>query len=220
MRSEERFALEALNRTFGGTYIEGEDPPDAYFINDELKIGVEVSFLVEEVEMETEAAVSKISQYVDDKIGDMIPEDRWIYLGLRSPINRLSDFKRELLVSIQKLIENDTHAENLDIVGNKVSIFYYRNRLKTKDRVLQFHSYQSKFSIEQARQLLESRISKKSELLTRIAHSSTLWLVLINLYRHASTDLYKEIYKNLKIDHPFEKIIIVNEHGRVETLNQ
>ena len=225
MRKEEIHALEALIYAYGGDYEKGDDPPDAYFIKEGKRIAIEVSMLVEKIKkksritsrMDIDASVASMSKFVDDEVGDLIPDDKCIYLGLKSPILEIPKFKAELLILIKQVIDTNENLKNIDIFGNRVSI-HYKLRGPSAERVVQFHSTSQKFSIQQASELLRDRILDKTRKMRDIINKTPCWLILINTYWSANIDTYREIYARMNINHPFEEIFIVDQYLEIERL--
>ncbi|MES9912828.1 MAG: hypothetical protein ABW126_10585 [Candidatus Sedimenticola sp. 4PFRAG1] len=61
MSPNEEYVLEVLKNEYGGHYIEGEDPPDAYLFLDGNRIAVEVTRLVEQVRNDSGEVVSRMT---------------------------------------------------------------------------------------------------------------------------------------------------------------
>ncbi len=59
LSEDEKFVIDSLNSSLGGSWLPGEDPPDVYLMQDSVKVAVEISTL---------------TQYVVGKSGD--PEPR------------------------------------------------------------------------------------------------------------------------------------------------
>jgi hypothetical protein len=49
LREDEKFVIKALCNTYGGTWRDGEDPPDAYLSLSDGEVAVEISILTQHV---------------------------------------------------------------------------------------------------------------------------------------------------------------------------
>lgn len=63
--------------------------------------------------------------------------------------------------------------------------------------------------------ILADRIEAKEKACTPSNFEGEYWLALLNDYWIANFDIYKAAYKRLKLNHGFEKIIIVNYDGDI-----
>lgn len=200
MRYEEKNALESLIAEFGGEYVDGEDPPDAYIKLNGKSIGVEVTMLVEQIirngkaqsKLAEEAPVWSIADELENKIGDSIPDNSWLYLGLPSPINKISKFKKELERVSLEFIQSGIEKAEENILGNRVSLYFYKSERQPKRKVSQFVSSRQSFYIDQAELILRDRIEVKNNKINRLS-SDEYWLVLINTYWPASIEIYRSI---------------------------
>lgn len=225
MRYEETSALDSLIATFGGKYKGGEDPPDAYITLNGQRIAVEVTMLVEQItrngktrsRFADEVPVWDIASELEQKIGDSIPDNSWLYLGLPSPINEISKFKKELARISLEFIKSGVERTDKNILGNRVSLYFYRTEKSPKRKVAQFVSSRQSFYIDQAELILRDRIEVKNKKIARLAFDE-YWLALINTYWPASIEIYRKIYDRLEIEHKFDKIFIIDQAGKVESL--
>jgi hypothetical protein len=226
MRKEEEYALEALVSRFGGEFSAGEDPPDAYLHKNGQCVAVEVSMLVERItengvtrsRIADEAPVTKISEELEAEIGDSIPNGRWLYLGLPCPIKGMQMFKKGLTQFAREIIaDNEKSAERI-ISGNLVSIYYYSDRGEQERKVAQFVLGAQSFDKEQAKLILHDRITVKNRKIAKLPGTNECWLVLLNHYWPANIETYREVYKSYKGEHKFDKILIIDQHKRVEIL--
>ncbi|NRD75212.1 hypothetical protein HQQ94_18690 [Shewanella sp. VB17] len=226
MRHEEEFALKALVSKYGGEFTEGEDPPDAYLLVNDQRIAVEVSMLVEHItkngttltKMAEDVPVSKISKELEAAIGDYIPDEKWLYLGLPTPIKNIRKFRTELAQFALEVVRNNTESADRIISGNRVSINYYSNRLSPEKKVVQFVSGRQSFNKEQAAFILQDRIKNKDGKIAMHAGTSEYWLALVNTYWPANIETYREVYKSFQYEHKFNKILIIDNQKQVEVL--
>lgn len=225
MRLEEKNALDSLIAVYGGECEDGEDPPDAYITLDGQRIAVEVTMLVEQItkngktrsKFADEVPVRNIANELEQKIGDFIPDNSWLYLGLPSPINDISKFKKELALISLEIIKSGVERADRDILGNRVSLYFYKTEKAPRRKVAQFVSSRQSFYIDQAELILRDRIEVKNKKIARLT-SAECWLVLINTYWPASIEIYRSIYDRLQIEHKFNKIFIIDQAGNVESL--
>jgi hypothetical protein len=225
VRPEEEYALDALVSKFGGEYSKGDEPPDAYLVIDGKKIAVEVSMLVERVNengvirsrLSDDAPVSRISDELEKKIGNKVPENKWIFLVLPSPIKGMSKFKKELTKIILELISENTKEKEVKIFDNLVSIYLYENRLKADKKFVQAIStrYASSNIHDNCQLLLQDRINVKNKKCKKGEDADEYWLALLNSYWQADFESYKRAYKSLEIEHNFNKICLIDGYKQV-----
>ena len=66
--------------------------------------------------------------------------------------------------------------------------------------------------------LLNDRISSKAKKCSTLSDISEYWLALYNHYWVADYQSYKSSYDRLKINHPFNKVLIVDGYGQAQQL--
>ena len=134
MSPNEEFVLNALVGYFGGVFIDGEDPPDAYLLLDSRRIAVEVSMLVQQLvdkngnqrsRFKDDIPAVNLANDLDDELNNLIPADKYVFLIIPSPINDIRKTRKELGQKILEKIETNSEISDFDIRGNRISINIY-----------------------------------------------------------------------------------------------
>ncbi|NQZ27899.1 MAG: hypothetical protein HRT55_16460 [Colwellia sp.] len=228
MKPDEEYVLAALASKFGGKYIDGEDPPDGYLLLNNRKIAVEVTKLVEHINengkrrsrLADDVPISNIVAQLNEEIGNLIPNNRWIHLVIPSPIKGINEFKKELTRIIINMITTKTYEAVIDILGYVVAINLYKCQQPPKIKVVQAIATQfaSTNIDENTLFLLENRISIKNKICNANGEIDEYWLALFNTYCMADIDSYRGAYESLQLDHNFSKIYIIDGYRRVYKL--
>ena len=228
MKPDEEYVLAALASKFGGKYIDGEDPPDGYLLLNNRKIAVEVTKLVEHINengkrrsrLADDVPISNIVAQLNEEIGNLIPNNRWIHLVIPSPIKGINEFKKELTRIIINMITTKTYEAVIDILGYVVAINLYKCQQPPKVKVVQAIATQfaSTNIHENTVFLLENRISTKNQKCNANGEVDEYWLALFNTYCMADIDSYRGAYESLQLDHNFSKIYIIDGYRRVYKL--
>ena len=228
MKPDEEYVLAALASKFGGKYIDGEDPPDGYLLLNNRKIAVEVTKLVEHINengkrrsrLADDVPISNIVAQLNEEIGNLIPNNRWIHLVIPSPIKGINEFKKELTRIIINMITTKTYEAVIDILGYVVAINLYKCQQPPKIKVVQAIATQfaSTNIDENTLFLLENRISIKNKICNANGEIDEYWLALFNTYCMADIDSYRGAYESLQLEHNFSKIYIIDGYRRVYKL--
>ena len=228
MKPDEEYVLAALASKFGGKYIDGEDPPDGYLLLNNRKIAVEVTKLVEHINengkrrsrLADDVPISNIVEQLNEEIGNLIPNNRWIHLVIPSPIKGINVFKKELTRIIINMIATKTYEAVIDILGYVVAINLYKCQQPPKIKVVQAIATQfaSTNIDENTLFLLENRISIKNKICNANGEIDEYWLALFNTYCMADIDSYRGAYESLQLEHNFSKIYIIDGYRRVYKL--
>ncbi|MCJ8293270.1 MAG: hypothetical protein MJK15_02585 [Colwellia sp.] len=228
MKPDEEYVLAALASKFGGKYIDGEDPPDGYLLLNNRKIAVEVTKLVEHINengkrrsrLADDVPISNIVAQLNEEIGNLIPNNRWIHLVIPSPIKGINEFKKELTRIIINMITTKTYEAVIDILGYVVAINLYKCQQPPKVKVVQAIATQfaSTNIHDNTVFLLENRISTKNQKCNANGEVDEYWLALFNTYCMADIDSYRGAYESLQLEHNFSKIYIIDGYRRVYKL--
>ena len=228
MKPDEEYVLAALASKFGGKYIDGEDPPDGYLLLNNRKIAVEVTKLVEHINengkrrsrLADDVPISNIVAQLNEEIGNLIPNNRWIHLVIPSPIKGINEFKKELTRIIINMITTKTYEAVIDILGYVVAINLYKCQQPPKIKVVQAIATQfaSTNIDENTLFLLENRITIKNKICNANGDIDEYWLALFNTYCMADIESYRGAYESLQLEHNFSKIYLIDGYRRVYKL--
>lgn len=132
IRSYERFVMDRLAAHLGGAWEAGEDPPDAYLVRTSGTVAVEVSTLTQHVRLPGRPSVPRIGMdagvldlvnALNRSIAAMVGRDRYAVVVLRSPLENLRRFKRELARHVESSLAAPSEvSRTIVIAGNTVKI--------------------------------------------------------------------------------------------------
>jgi len=229
MRIDETFAMNSIVKEFGGTFTEGEDPPDAYLQLNGKNIAVEITQLVQQVQNDKGEMISRhahdrpaitLSDELDLQMKNDIPKGKYVFLVLGTPINNIRKTKRELKKEILTQLKSGVVKQDLIVENNEISVSIYNGDRATGKKVIS--AIANKFSdanlLNNTMNLLSDRITSKLKKCKAKSYNGEYWLALLNDYWVADTDSYRLAYGKLNIQHDFSKILIIDSHGQVESI--
>ncbi len=229
MRPDEKHTLEALVDKYGGKFVDGDDPPDAYIINKDEKIAVEVTRLVQHVTDDKGNPRSRLADDVpahdlidrlDTELQNTIPTGKYIFIILPTPVNNLRRTEKDLSTIIMQMINiNDTEKE-VEICSNSISISLYEgDRESGKKVVAALPNTKSSANIGgNVSYLLNNRINEKENKREELDGVAEYWLALLNEYWIADEESYQNSYESLDIKHGFDKVLLVNDRKGVHEI--
>jgi len=231
MRPNERYVLRALIKEFGGQCIEGEDPPDAYILNGNKRIAVEVSALVEQLQDENgklysrlndDAPAKNLAEKIESDIGENIPYGTHIFLVLKTPIRQIRKTQALIGDEIIKMIKTgDLQKENKFLDNDiSISVFTGWGDYTPKIGCAISTRYSSSNIYENTKRMLGERIETKNKKRNIKPDNTEYWLALFNHYWIADEESYQLAYRSLGVEHDFDKILIVNGYQQVYVLNK
>ncbi len=229
MSPSEEFVMQSLTAAVGGKFQDGDDPPDAILHLDAMRIGVEVSSLVQQVISDSGITVSRLSldapalKFADDLNDEMaseIPEDKHVLVIVPAPLNNVRKTKKDVRGEILDRIAMGKPEGDIDIQGNKISIHIYEGTRPSGKKVIgavATRTDSANIGLN-AKRILKDRIKTKSEKYKENDTLNEYWLALFNDYWLADFKTYELAYKSLSMQHPFERIYIVNGGGDIHNL--
>jgi hypothetical protein len=229
MSPNENFVMNSIVEKFGGEFIEGEDPPDSYLQLDGEDIAVEVTRLVQQVENTKGKMISRIahdqpamslSDELDGQMKSDIPDNKYVFLVLGAPINNIRKTKNKLRTEIMKQLKINAVKQDLVIEKNRISISIYDGVRSTGKKVISgiANRYSDANLLNNTMKLLNDRITSKQKKCEVKSYNGEYWLALYNDYWVADIDAYKLAYSKLCIKHDFDKILIVDGYGHVDSI--
>lgn len=231
LRKDEKFVIESICTTYGGTWRIGENPPDAYLSlpESENEVAVEISNLTQHVVDKIGRTVPRLSQdtgvlrlcdELNEELQNDIPFDVYVILIISSPLNKIRQTKTVLINEIKSIVQKKApHKQIFEINQNKIEIkLIHGNRPSGKKVVGIVPNQNSNPDIlANVLYMLSERINDKVTKCTNILHRP-LWLALLNDYWLAEPDMFQLSMQKLSIKHPFNKICLVLENKEVHTL--
>jgi len=230
MSPSEEFVMGSLQCVVGGSYSDGEDPPDAILQLKSDKIGVEVSTLVQRITGDCGVTVSRHSvdapainfaNDLNEEMSSVIPDDRFVLIIVPTPINDVRNTKEQTRLEILNRLQFGVTEGDIQICGNTISVHIYEGiRLSRKKVIGAVTTRNSSADIRlNAKTTLRERIEAKSKKWTQRRDLNGYWLALFNDYWLADFKTYELAYKELGLEHPFDRIYIINGGGDCHLLN-
>lgn len=229
LREDEQFVIEALCASYGGTWRIGEDPPDAYMSLKENDVAVEISILTQHVVSKTGKSVPRLSQdsgvlhlcdEVNEELKNVIPSGIYIILTISAPINKIRQFKADLINEIKGIVQKKAPNEQvIEIYQNKVKVRLISGDRQSGKKIIGIvpNRNSSPDILANVQYILSERINDKVKKCSKVEHRP-LWLALFNDYWLAEPDTYELAMNNLSIKNPFEKICLVLGNKEVHNL--
>jgi len=229
LREDEKFVIEALCASYGGTWRIGEDPPDAYMSLTDSEVAVEISILTQHVVSESGKPVPRLSQdtgvlrlcdEINEELKTDIPSRVYVLLTISSPLNKIRQTKTDLINEIKRMAQKKApNRQVLEINQNKVEIQLILGDRPFGKKVVGMVPNQNSSSdiLANVLYILSERINDKVTKCRNIVHRP-LWLALFNDYWLADPATYELAMKKLSVAYPFDKICLVLGSKEVHTL--
>jgi len=229
LREDEKFVIEALCASYGGTWRIGEDPPDAYMSLTDSEVAVEISILTQHVVSESGKPVPRLSQdtgvlrlcdEINEELKTDIPSRVYVLLTISSPLNKIRQTKTDLINEIKRMAQKKApNRQVLEINQNKVEIQLILGDRPFGKKVVGIVPNQNSSSdiLANVLYILSERINDKVTKCRNIVHRP-LWLALFNDYWLADPATYELAMKKLSVAYPFDKICLVLGSKEVHTL--
>lgn len=229
LREDEKFVIEALCASYGGTWRIGEDPPDAYMSLTKNEVAVEISILTQHVVSKSGKAVPRLSQdtgvlrlcdEINEELKNGIPAGVYVLLTISAPLNKIRQTKADLINEIKEFAQQKKPKNQvLEINQNKVKIQLILGDRPFGNKVIGIVPNQNSSPdiLANVLYILSERISDKATKCRDIVHRP-LWLALFNDYWLAEADTYELAMEKLSVAHPFDKICLVMGNKEIHTL--
>jgi hypothetical protein len=229
LRQDEEFVITSVAASYSATWRPGENPPDAYLIIGAAEIAVEISTLTQHVtdargtrsRLTDDFATAKLANTLNEELKDLIPCGYTIGLVLSSPILKLRKTKTKLAEIIRAHAADLSilrHDHELEINGNKITVFLNHHGEPNHKKVsAAFMNRSSNPDIlTNVKHILENRIVTKAKICGPL--SKPIWLALFNDYWLTEADTYRYALSQMSLEHPFQKILLVNGDKSVHVL--
>lgn len=228
MREDEKFVADALAKWLGGTFREGENPPDAYLVVGADTIAVEISTLTQSVRddlgerprLSDDIAVARLAKRLNTTLKDVIAEGRCLVLTLGAPMLEIRKTEAELKRYIRDGL-GGASSGSVSIRGNTIGFSVYSHDVPS-EKVMAVIEHRgagaSRHILTNAWCILEGRIVDKTQKCAHLTHRP-LWLALLNDYFLADAETYRAALSRISRHHPFDRILVVSGDGAVEALS-
>jgi len=231
LREDEEFVIASIARNLSATWRPGENPPDAYLMLNAGTVAVEISTLTQHVtddrgtrpRLSDDTATTNFANALNDELSHLIPDGYTIGLVLSSPILEHRKTRAQLAQIIRGHIADLPSLQadqKLQINGNAITIdLTHHDDTQYKKVSAVFMNRSSSANIlSNAANILEDRIATKTRKCTHLLSRAPIWLALLNDYWLTDADTYRLALSRLTVQHPFQKILLVNGDGSVHSL--
>lgn len=229
LRDDEQLVMDCLSSTFGGSWRPGEDPPDAYLMQGNAEVAIEISTLTQHVagrsgtpepRLSQDMGVLRICDELNEELGDLIQSGKYVILTLHAPVNKLRKFKSILKDRLIEIVNSGTFEEvSLDISGNNIKVHVVKGQRPSGKKVVGIVANQNSNPNISSNVdfILSHRIQEKTRKCSKVTHRP-LWLALFNEYWLAEPNSYSHAMKQYSESHPFEKILMISGNREIHTI--
>jgi hypothetical protein len=229
LNDDEQFVMESLSSSFGGAWRPGEDPPDAYLMQGNVEVALELSTLTQNVVGTTGTLESRLSQDIgvlricdelDEELGDLIGSASYAILTLHAPVDKLRKFRSILKGRIIEIVNAGTAEDvSLDISGNNVNVHVVKGQRPSGKKVVGIVANQNSNPNISSNVdfILSHRIQAKTQKCSKVTHRP-LWLALFNDYWLAELNSYRYAMQQYSERHPFGKILLISGNREVHSI--
>jgi hypothetical protein len=231
LREDEEFVIASIASSLSGSWRPGENPPDAYLTLGAATVAVEISTLTQYVtddkgtrsRLSDDIPTAAFADSLNDELQHLIPDGYTIGLVLSSPIFEHRKTKAQLAQIIRGHIADLQSLQiehKIQINGNAITVFlehHGETQLKKVSAIFMNRS-SSPDILSNATKILEDRIVTKTKKCLHLLSRSPMWLALFNDYWLTDADTYRSALSRLTLQHPFQKILLVNGDGSVHNL--
>jgi hypothetical protein len=235
LREDEKFVRDCLVKYFDIEKTEaweGEDPPDIYIKVKGETIAVEITRL-SWISFDQDGSIqnrntqdsfgSNLCHELDSKLGGYVPPEIDIILTMYVPVKNVKKYKNELYNYLKDLITQNLKAGNrkeIVIADERVNISIVPNEEQSHKGIVGIivNKNSDPFILRNAEVILADRLREKQEKCKKIQHKGPIWLVFFNDYWLADYRTYSQAFKNIALEHDFDRIYIILDNGEVRQL--
>ena len=230
MRPEEEFVLDSMVAHVGGSYRDGEDPPDAYIDMVDRVIAVEVTRLIEPMvkgssftrqsRLAGDSPSEKMASDLKTLFEKRIPAGQSLMLMVSAPLNDVRGMKSEIKLHLEKVVELGYANRLININGDAASITIHETDCKASGR-FDFAIFNDDVSAdigENVMHAMRERIAAKADLPSRQHSGDEYWLCMLNEIWLANTHSFQLAFSELGINHSYDRVYIVHGNGEVHRL--
>jgi hypothetical protein len=229
LSDDEKFVIESLSNSFGGAWRHGEDPPDAYLMQGNVEIAIEISTLTPHVvgrsgtlepRLSQDMGVFRMCDELNGELGDLIQSGSYVILTLHAPVDKLRKFKNILKERIVETVNSGAFGEvSLDIGENNAKVRVVKGQRPSGKKIVGIVANQNSNPniFSNVRYILNQRIQEKTRKCSKVM-SRPLWLALFNDYCLAEPNSYRYAMQEYSESHPFEKILLISGNREVDSI--
>jgi hypothetical protein len=232
MRSDEEFVARALVQYLGGPGVasaaDGEDPPDLYLSFATSRVGVEVTRF-SEFTYESDGTLGngetqdsfglRLIKDLNSEIGPLVPTETHLHVGLSVPVRNAARFRKGLTAFVRRVAQKPKIGshEEMEIDGAEASVTVIPQRPFAEKIGGYVANENSSADIAMnCRMILEERIRTKSAICEKLP--KPVWLAMLNDYWITNAKSYEPEASKLRIEHCFQRLLLVSDRGVVTEL--
>ena len=233
MREDEQLVIDVLSHHLGGTYVVGEDPPDAYITINQMKFAVEVTRLYEHVVGPDGESVSvvghevigyKVLNAINNELTNKMPYDKYALLIIPTPVLNVRSTIRELKNKILNMIKTGNSEGETSVTGcdANISVHIYPDQRNSGAKFIgafpNKHSLENANITEHSAEIIIERIIEKSGKITGKEDCDEYWLALDNRYWIANAESYRYAIRKSRVQHKFNRIYLISNQNSIDLL--
>ena len=230
MRFDEEFVLDSMVTHVGGSYRDGEDPPDAYIDMVDRVIAVEVTRLIEPMlkvssvtgqsRLAGDSHSEKMASDLKTLVKMRIPAGQSLMLMVSAPLNNVQGMNSEIKLHIEEVVELGYADRLININGDAASITINKTDCKISG-LFDFAIFNDDVSAdigENVMHAMRERMTAKAGLPDRPHSGDEYWLCMLNEIWLANTHSSQLAFSELGINHSYDRVYIVHSNGEVHRL--
>lgn len=230
MRSEETFVLEKLTASVGGTFRDGEDPPDAYIDLPGRVVSVEVTRLIEPMlegstgvgqsRLGGDSPADRMMSELVSKFEMRVPAGKSMLIMVSTPINNLRKLRSEIERHVDEVVELGYANRIINLGGDGACITIY-DEAGENEQSIQYMISNEGVSADIGENLTHSlaeRMEAKVDLPSRCHTGDEYWLCILSEIWLASAHSIQLAFDELESDHNYDKVYVIHAHGEVQQL--
>ncbi len=231
LSNDEQFVIESLSSKLGGTWRPGENPPDAYLMQGNIEVAIEISTLTQHVTGKSGALEPRLSQdmgvlrlcnELNEELDNLIQPNKYIILTLHTPVDKLRKFKKILKDRLIEIANSGaTEDVSSDIKGNIIKVHIVKDLGPSKKKVVcvVVNRNSNPDITLNVNFILSHRVQDKTHKCSNVTHRP-LWLALFNDYWLADSNSFEQAMQQYSKVHPFEKIFLISGNREVHLIHE
>jgi hypothetical protein len=232
LNNTKQFAVGAVARHFSVAWRIGAGPPDAYATVSGRRVALDIAIITQPPcasplsapRLREDAVARRVLRDIESALRPHVPNPKSIILTLGAPIK----VPKKLVAALTTLLLEyfqagvEEREESKMILGNRVRFRVVKQNLKWNAKVLGFvfSGDPQPADLANASRALHGKIAAMAQRRMPASFTGDRWLILSSDAWIADIKTYRQIYSHLSLAHSFKRILMVFDHGRVETLTE
>jgi hypothetical protein len=230
LNKSKRAAVDAVARHFSADCRIGVGPPDAYLAVSGRHIALDVAVianprranLLPAPRLREDRVALRVLRVLDSALHSQVPNRKCLILTLGAPIRVPRRLTAALANLLPRYIQSGRkeREEIKTVLGNRIRFRVLNRKLRWNAKVIGFVFSGDPLpgDLVNAMRELHGKISAMAKRRLSKSFRGDRWLVLTSNGWVADIKTYRRMYSQLSVRSRFKKILMVFDHGRVETL--